>query len=40
LRAFRNDQGKTQYVEYKPDWALGIVSQKDHNDMLMLYRST
>jgi len=19
LRAFRNDQGKTQYVEYKPD---------------------
>ena len=40
LRAFRNDKGATQYVEYNPNWTLGIVSKDEINDMLTLHRST
>ena len=29
LRAFRNDQGKTQYVEYNPSWTLGEYTKEE-----------
>jgi hypothetical protein len=39
LRAFRDDKGTTQYVEYNPNWALGIVSKDEINDMYVKDRA-
>ena len=39
LRAFRNDQGKTQYEEYKRG-GIGQFSAEDINTMFMKHRSS
>ena len=33
LRAFRDDSGKTQYVDYNPNWTLGKITKAEIVDM-------